>query len=71
LSTAFALTAGNLDPSQLTIGSSASQPTHRLIYNNSNGALLFESDGSGSIAARQLANLPDSLNLTLNNFVVI
>ena len=71
MSTAFALSAGNLDPSQLTIGSSASQLTHRLIYNNTNGALFFDSDGSGTTSARQLANLPDSLNLTLNNFVVI
>ena len=71
LGSAFSLPLGNLDPSRFFIGTGATNSSHRLIYNNNTKGLFFDRDGSGTIAAGQMASLPSLLNLTHNNFVVI
>jgi serralysin len=42
-----------------------------LIYNSSTGGLLYDADGTGSIAAVQFAILSKNLTLTADHFVII
>jgi serralysin len=65
-----AISAGTLSASAFTIGSAATSSTHRIIYNSSNGALLYDADGSGSGAAVQFATLDAGMALTHNSFEV-
>jgi Ca2+-binding RTX toxin-like protein len=62
-----------LSSSQLLIGTSSSATTanQRFIYNNSNGSLYFDRDGSlGSFSAVQVATLSNLSSLTANDFMV-
>lgn len=43
----------------------------RLIYDATSGALLYDADGTGAIAAIQFATLSAGLDLTAENFVLI
>lgn len=56
---------------QFTLGSTATDASDRLIYDNKNGALWFDVDGTGSTAAVQLASLPTGLAMTNNHISVI
>ena len=56
---------------QFTLGVAATDKSDRFIYNSSDGALLFDVDGSGSTAATQLASLPTGLAMTNNDIFVI
>ncbi|PSF37130.1 hypothetical protein C7H19_11875 [Aphanothece hegewaldii CCALA 016] len=49
---------------QFIIGTAATTATQRFIYNSSSGALLFDADGTGGIAAVQLATLSTGLSLS-------
>jgi Ca2+-binding RTX toxin-like protein len=63
------LVAGNaLSSSQFRLGSSATNPSHRFIYNQTTGALFFDADGSGSGAAQQLATLTGNPTITNQSF---
>jgi Ca2+-binding RTX toxin-like protein len=62
-----------LNSSQLLIGTSstATNANQRFIYNNSNGALYFDRDGSsGSFSAVQVATLSNLSSLTTSDFMV-
>jgi Ca2+-binding RTX toxin-like protein len=62
-----------LNSSQLLIGTSstATNANQRFIYNNSNGALYFDRDGSlGSFSAVQVGTLSNLSSLTTNDFMV-
>jgi Ca2+-binding RTX toxin-like protein len=52
------------------IGASATTRSHRVVYNPVSGALLYDRDGSGSIAAVRFAILPAKLALTNLNFFI-
>jgi Ca2+-binding RTX toxin-like protein len=65
---AFVLGDGTLYPSQFRVGSTATTPSQRIVYNPVNGVLLYDPDGSGPIAAIPFAQLPPNLALTVNNF---
>ncbi|BAQ64302.1 S-layer family protein [Geminocystis sp. NIES-3709] len=60
----------NLASSQFTIGSSATSSSHRFIYNNSNGELLFDEDGTGLIPVVKIATLNTGLALTNQNIFI-
>jgi serralysin len=64
------LGAGALDAGAFHVGSAATDAAHRIIYNNSTGALLFDADGDGAGAAIQFASLAAGLALTHNDFIV-
>jgi serralysin len=68
LSTAiFGLPAGVLDASRLRIGSSATNPNHRVIYDKVTGRVFFDSDGSGAAQAQLVVTIPVNLDLTPPN----
>jgi serralysin len=70
--TIFTGLAGNqLAASAFVIGAGASTIDHRIIYNSANGALLFDSDGSGASTAIQFATLAPGLALTAADFVLV
>lgn len=68
-------------PSDLTVGAAitaeqfsvgtATDARQRFIYDNSSGALFFDSDGSDAKAQVQIATLSPSLAMTNNNIFVI
>ena len=63
---------GALAATAFTAGSSATTAAHRIIYTASSGALLYDADGTGSVAPVQFATLQSvSGTLTSADFVVI
>ncbi|HEX8214615.1 MAG TPA: hypothetical protein VF582_03990, partial [Allosphingosinicella sp.] len=65
-----AIGSGTLASSAFTTGSAATSAGHRIIYNSSNGALLYDADGSGAGAAVQFATLDMGLAISSNSFEV-
>lgn len=64
------LEAGDLAESQFVLGSTASNSSHRFIYNQDNGELFFDADGSGEAEQVQIATLTNQANLTAENFLL-
>jgi len=56
---------------QFVIGTAATNTSQRFIYNATNGALLFDVDGSGATAASQFAILSPNLALTSEDIFVV
>jgi len=54
-----------LSTAAFVVGSQAADASDRIIYNNLTGALLWDADGAGGVAAVQFAQL--SAGLTMNN----
>ena len=49
--------AGLLAANAFTVGGSATTADHRIIFNSTTGALLYDADGAGGLAATQFATL--------------
>jgi serralysin len=64
------LNRGTLRADQFSLGSSAQDSGDRFIYDQSTGALYFDSDGIGGLAQVQLAQLSTGLAMTSRNFYV-
>jgi serralysin len=64
-------TTGTLAASQFRIGSKSLDANDFVIYNNVTGALLYDADGNGAIAAVQIATLSMGLAITSADIVVI
>jgi serralysin len=62
--------AGKLSTAAFWIGSKAHDSTDRVIYDNSFGKLLYDADGTGTTAAVQFAQLPQSLKITVSDFII-
>ena len=62
---------GNISAGELVIGAAALDANDRIIYDNSNGALSYDSDGAGGNAAIQFAVLSQGLTLTSLDFLVV
>jgi serralysin len=65
------LASGNLLAGHFFIGAAAHDGNDRIIYNAANGALMFDRDGTGAIAAVRFATLDAGLALTAADFVVV
>jgi Ca2+-binding RTX toxin-like protein len=66
------LTSGSsITTAQFFLGSTAADATDRFIYNQSTGNLLFDRDGTGAIAAVQIATLSTKPALSNTNIFVI
>ncbi len=61
---------GTLAASAFVIGAAAVDSDDRIIYNSATGALYFDVDGVGGVAAVQFATLAPGLALTNNDFVL-
>jgi Ca2+-binding RTX toxin-like protein len=66
-----ALPLGQLSSSAFLVGDAATAAEHRVIYNPENGALLYDSDGSGGAAAIHFATLQGSPEIDPSQFFVI
>lgn len=62
---------GTLASSAFTVGTQAADSTDRIIYDNQNGRLLYDADGTGNSAAIHFATINPGLSLTASNFQVI
>ena len=60
-----------LSSSYFNIGSKAEDRNDYLIYNNKNGYLYYDADGSGSGKAVLIATLSKNLKMTSSDFYVI
>jgi Ca2+-binding RTX toxin-like protein len=65
------LAAGALAAGAFNTGASATQADDRIIYNSATGALLFDVDGVGGVAAVEFATLSTGLSMTASDFFVI
>ena len=61
---------GILDSNAFAVGSTASDADDRIIYDNVNGRLLYDADGSGSGAAVLFATIGTGLSLTNMDFMI-
>ncbi|MCW2274642.1 Ca2+-binding RTX toxin-like protein, partial [Rhodoblastus acidophilus] len=65
-------TLGTLSPDAFYVGAAAHDATDRIIYTSGTGALSYDADGSGAVAAVRFATLSTGLTTLANtNFVVI
>ena len=64
-------TTGTLAATAFRTGAGAGDANDRIIYNNTNGALLYDADGTGPTAAIQFAKTTAGLALTNADFVVV
>jgi Ca2+-binding RTX toxin-like protein len=65
------LATGWLLASAFHSGAAAHDANDRIIYNSSNGSLLFDKDGMGGVAAIKFATLTTGLALTANDFFIV
>jgi Ca2+-binding RTX toxin-like protein len=61
---------GGLAANAFRAAGTASQATHRILYNPNNGALLYDADGTGPTVPVRFATLPAGLALTNASFIV-
>jgi Ca2+-binding RTX toxin-like protein len=65
------LVVGTLLESQFVLGTAAADTSDRFIYNQSTGALFFDSDGTGAIAQVQIATLTTKPVIGFDDIFVI
>jgi serralysin len=66
-----ALADGALAADAFHVGDTAADADDRIVYNAANGALFYDADGSGAIAAVQFAQVSTGLGLSHNDFVIV
>jgi serralysin len=62
---------GVLATGRFTVGATATDADHRIIYDNNSGALYFDADGSGLALQVQIAQLKTNLSLTNTSFSLV
>lgn len=62
---------GWLSGAAFTTGSAAKDASDRVIYNKKTGALLYDPDGAGGVAATKIALLQKGLHITKADFYVL
>ena len=65
------LDKGSLDADAFLVGTAATQADHRIVYDQTNGALFYDADGVGGNAQVQFATVSNLAFLTAADFVVI
>ncbi|BAQ65490.1 hypothetical protein [Geminocystis sp. NIES-3709] len=65
------LSLGTLPVNQFRIGSLTTKSSQRFIYNPSNGAFFFDSDGNGASEALKIATLTAGLDMTNEDILII
>lgn len=69
--TTFNLSTGTIAASQFRLGSSAQDHNDYFIYNRSNGALYFDSNGSRSGGQTQIATLSNRASLSASDISIV
>jgi Ca2+-binding RTX toxin-like protein len=64
------LTEGILAPEKFVLGSSASNSSHRFIYDTLTGNIFFDSDGDGAAAQKHFLTLAGAPTFAATNFFV-
>jgi len=64
------ISGDSIKPNQLIIGTVATNPNNRFIYNSGTGALSFDRDGNGTATPTQFATLNRNLALTFEDIFV-
>ncbi|MBC7985644.1 MAG: hypothetical protein H7X93_03100 [Sphingomonadaceae bacterium] len=67
----FGLPEGSLQPNKFVVGSNANDANDRLIYNDSNGKLFFDADGSGAGGQVLIATFEGAPTITASDFIVV
>ena len=65
------LTPGSLPASAFVAGTAAQDGNDRILYNSASGALFYDADGTGMIAAVQFATVTAGTNLAASDFMVL
>jgi Ca2+-binding RTX toxin-like protein len=65
------LPAGTLAASAFRVGAAAADASDRVVYNSATGALMYDADGIGGVAAVQFAQLGSGLALTNSDFLIV
>jgi Ca2+-binding RTX toxin-like protein len=65
------LTPGGLDTSMFLLGATATTAAQRLIYDQTKGALYYDSDGSGRIAPILIGSFDNQPTLLAGDFTII
>jgi len=65
------LTPGGLDPSVFLLGNAATNGDERLIYDQSNGALYYDADGSGIVAPALIGSFDNQVVIEAGDFTVV
>lgn len=71
LGEAYQQAGWKLDPSAFHLGPTAADADDRILYDADTGALFFDADGTGAIAAVQLATVANHAVLSAGDFTVI
>lgn len=62
---------GTIGGAAFTTGSAATTAAHRIIYNDANGLILYDSDGTGAAEAIAFARIASGLAMTAGEFFVV
>jgi Ca2+-binding RTX toxin-like protein len=65
------LTTGTLNATQFVLGSSSGDADDRFIYNDTNGQLFFDADGTGSTNQLLITNLTNLATLSNQNITIV
>ncbi|MCL4067786.1 hypothetical protein M3484_14510 [Pseudomonas sp. GX19020] len=66
----FSLTVGALDASRFAVGAAATTAAHRIVYNQSSGAIFYDADGSGAGEMVLIATVTANTALTAGHFLI-
>lgn len=61
---------GTLNEDEFFIGAEATTESHRIIYDQANGLLSYDADGSGSTETVAFASLTGNVTLTASDFLI-
>ncbi|MGK7904480.1 MAG: Ig-like domain-containing protein, partial [Hormoscilla sp.] len=64
-------TPETVDESQFTLGTAATTPDHRFIYDMDTGTLFFDADGNGGATGVQLAVLTAGIEISAADIIVV
>ena len=67
----FGALGSGIEANEFGFGSSATSASQRLVFNQNNGQLLYDADGSGEGAAVQFASLSNKPEISANDFLVV
>ena len=62
---------GQVEESAFALGEIATNSAQRIVYDNVNGELFYDSDGVGGVDQFQFASLAPQLAISSDNFIIV